>query len=302
MNRDDAEEFTQGLGQSLAGNWRMVFWAQRMGVPKALGLTTREWVRERLGGYVDMSIADRQKAVAELDDEGLSAQKTADVLGVHRDTVYEDRKALVGNPASQGETPVGNPTLVFEDEVSKQAIRFGGLTGEVEWYTPREYLDAASEVMGAIDLDPASSDLAQEHVLAGRYFTRREDGLKQNWSGRVFLNPPYKMPDVEQFVQKMISSFEAADIEQGILLTNNAPDTAWYQRAIRACSALCLTRGRISFLKAKDGQVEKREAPIMGQTFFYFGPNVARFCEVFRTRATKNHEPAFAGVVHEGAA
>ncbi|MDP8929537.1 MAG: phage N-6-adenine-methyltransferase [Actinomycetota bacterium] len=64
------------------------------------------------------------------------------------------------------------------------------LTGNVEWYTPRPYLDAAVAVMGAIDLDPASCDLAQRNVRAVRYFTTEDDGLRQDWWGRVWLNPP----------------------------------------------------------------------------------------------------------------
>jgi hypothetical protein len=46
-------------------------------------------------------------------------------------------------------------------------------TGENEWYTPPEHLDAARAVLGAIDLGPASSDKAQETVGAGNYFTVR---------------------------------------------------------------------------------------------------------------------------------
>jgi hypothetical protein len=64
-------------------------------------------------------------------------------------------------------------------------------TGEVEWYTPREYVDAAREVLGAIDLDPATSAVAQRTIQASRFFTREDDGLQHEWHGRVWLNPPY---------------------------------------------------------------------------------------------------------------
>jgi len=56
MNRDDAEEFTQSLGKIIGGGWRQIAWADRMGIPEALGLSTQDWVERRLGGYVRLSV------------------------------------------------------------------------------------------------------------------------------------------------------------------------------------------------------------------------------------------------------
>ena len=47
----------------------------------------------------------------------------------------------------------------------------GKNTGENEWYTPGVFIEDARTVMGCIDLDPASSDIANERV-------RRKEWLK----------------------------------------------------------------------------------------------------------------------------
>jgi ParB family chromosome partitioning protein len=164
---------------------------------------------------------------------------------------------------------------------SKMVTRAKGLTGEFEWYTPRKYLDLAIAVMGAIDFDPASSVAAQKHVKAKNFFTLEDDGLKQVWHGRVFLNPPYAMPFVRDFTAKIVASSKAGTMSEGILLVNNATDTEWFSLASIGCSALCLTRGRISFLEASEDELIEKPSPTHGQAFFYFGPNIERFAKVF---------------------
>jgi phage N-6-adenine-methyltransferase len=148
-------------------------------------------------------------------------------------------------------------------------------TGENKWYTPKKYIEAAKEVMGAIDLDPASSDEAQKTVIAERYYTEQDDGLKQDWFGRVWLNPPYSQPLIYLFVDKLVSEYEKNKISDAILLTNNFTDTAWFHLAESQAALICFTRGRIRF----QGSTSQ---PTQGSAFFYFGDNKYKFLEVFK--------------------
>jgi hypothetical protein len=45
-------------------------------------------------------------------------------------------------------------------------------SGENEWYTPANYIEASRMVMGSIDLDPASSETANRTVCATAYYTK----------------------------------------------------------------------------------------------------------------------------------
>jgi hypothetical protein len=84
MKPEDAEEYTQSLGQVVAGGWRQIALGQRLGVPKALGLTVEQWVQGRLGGYVKLAVTERRPAVAALTTEGLSQRQVAACSGLTR--------------------------------------------------------------------------------------------------------------------------------------------------------------------------------------------------------------------------
>ena len=151
-------------------------------------------------------------------------------------------------------------------------------TGENEWYTPEKYIKAVRKVLGKIELDPASSDKAQEIVCAGRYYTIENNGLNHPWNAEtIFLNPPYSQPQIWDFIDKLVVELTAGNIGSAILLTHNSTDTAWFHRAEEIASAICFTRGRIKFVGAEGNEC----APTQGQAFFYFGDNASTFGEWF---------------------
>ena len=148
-------------------------------------------------------------------------------------------------------------------------------TGDQESYTPEKYIEAARAVMGSIDLDPASNEIAQETVKAAVYYTKEDNGLIKKWHGNIFLNPPYSHPEIKQFVDKLLS--ELRDGQQAILLTNNNTDTNFFHNAAIKATMVCFTKGRINFLKA-DGSFS---SPTNGQVFFYFGKHTGKFITHF---------------------
>ncbi len=59
-----------------------------------------------------------------------------------------------------------------------------------DWYTPTSIIEASRSVMGSIDLDPASSYVANGIVGATHYYTKEDNGLVMPWYGNIYLNPP----------------------------------------------------------------------------------------------------------------
>jgi len=145
-----------------------------------------------------------------------------------------------------------------------------------EWYTPPAILDLARRVLGVIDLDPASCDEAQKTVQAKVHYTRETNGLAHPWSGRVWLNPPYSMPLVKLFTERLLAEHRAGKVSAALCLTNNATDTDWLQ-ALLAEHAACFFNGRVSFQHPS----KHSGSPRQGQVLFYLGDDTPLFVDVF---------------------
>lgn len=145
-----------------------------------------------------------------------------------------------------------------------------------EWYTPSEFLEAARELMGEIDCDPASCDLAQRVVKASTYFTVAQDGLDQDWHGRVWLNPPYSLSKVEMFTRHLIEQYDAGITREAILLVNNCTEVGWFIALARRFPVM-FSEGRAKFWQAD----QKTFATRQGQAIFYLGNQADRFFECF---------------------
>ena len=179
----------------------------------------------------------------------------------------------------QAEVAAAEPEAMRE--AAREAVKkvhVSNNSGNNEWYTPPTFIEAAREVLGGFDLDPASSEVANATVKASRIFTAEDDGLAQEWPiGSIWMNPPYAQPLMGQFAERF--SAEIRRGSTGIVLVNNATETAWFQTMSAVCSAICFPKARIRFL---DPAGNATGTPLQGQAILYFGADRAGFADVFR--------------------
>lgn len=205
---------------------------------------------------IDKNLADRARKFAAIPEQEFNATITD-----WRARVEEENERVTVNLLAAGDKHVRGT--------------FG--TGENEWYTPDEHLDLARNVLGAFDLDPASSPIANERVRAVQIYTETDNGLEKPWYGRVWLNPPYAQPAISHFADKMVAEWNVGNVDGAIVLTHNYTDTAWFQKLARAATAICFTRGRVRFI-SPTGELA---SPTQGQAFFYFGHDAETFASSF---------------------
>lgn len=140
-----------------------------------------------------------------------------------------------------------------------------------EHYTPATILDAVVRCLDGIDLDPCSNSHDTPNVPAAKHYTREDDGLRQLWRGRVFMNPPYGR-EIDDWVAKLVDEFENGGVTEAIALVPARTDTQWWQR-LRDYH-VCFVTGRLKFI----GNVDPAPFP---SAVFYLGGNTDMFVNVF---------------------
>lgn len=150
-------------------------------------------------------------------------------------------------------------------------------SGDNERDIPKKYIEAAREIMGTIDLDPASSESANEVVGALKFYNLDDSSLEKEWNGSIWLNPPYSQPLIGEFAEKLVKEIGDGNTTQACVLVNNATDTSWCQLLLGATRAICFIKGKIKFWST----LEKRGSPLQGQIILYYGDEREKFKETF---------------------
>lgn len=90
----------------------------------------------------------------------------------------------------------------------------------LRWITPPNIIKA----LGQFDLDPCA-DVQQPWPMATHQYTVIDDGLKQKWFGRVYVNPPYA-----EFAQYWCEKM--GEYRNGIVLIPSRTGSPWFHRQV----------------------------------------------------------------------
>lgn len=127
--------------------------------------------------------------------------------------------------------------------------------------TPRGFMDWLHLHFGwRPDLDAAAT---VRNTKAPRFFNPHQDGLKQDWFGHVWLNPPYGRA-IPEWLEKCVKEAQRCPSEGGIesiwVLVPARVDTKWFHEIVMPyASKVCLIKGRFNFIHRSS--VENANAP-----------------------------------------
>jgi DNA N-6-adenine-methyltransferase (Dam) len=119
--------------------------------------------------------------------------------------------------------------------------------GSDDWYSPPEVVDAARRALGQIDLDPASCAEANAIVQASRFYTAADDGLRQAWTGRIWLNSPFARL-APKFAARFAEHWRAGAISAAVaVFGTHHMTTRWFGALAELRPLVCVPDHRLKF-------------------------------------------------------
>lgn len=134
-------------------------------------------------------------------------------------------------------------------ETRKSKLTSGMFSSTTDlWATPQDFFDKLNEEFH-FTLDPCATP---ENAKCERYFTKEQDGLKQNWVGaKVFCNPPYGS-EIKKWVRKCYEESRKPNTVV-VMLIPARTDTTYFHDYIYHKAELRFVRGRLKFGGSKQG-------------------------------------------------
>lgn len=128
----------------------------------------------------------------------------------------------------------------------KKDVMFSGKTDQ--WETPKDFFDDL-DALFHFTLDACA---LPENAKCEKYFTPEMDGLKQEWEGVVWCNPPYGR-EIGRWVEKgYLSAQNGCTV---VMLLPARTDTKWFHNYcyMNRFATVRFVKGRLKFGGSKNG-------------------------------------------------
>jgi len=126
------------------------------------------------------------------------------------------------------------------------AAMFSSTTNE--WETPQDFFDKLNEEFN-FTLDPCATP---QNAKCKKFYTIKEDGLKQNWQGEtVFCNPPYGR-SIKDWVRKCYEESKKPNTIVVMLIPARTDTTYFHDYIYHKAKEIRFVRGRLKFGNCKN--------------------------------------------------
>jgi phage N-6-adenine-methyltransferase len=113
------------------------------------------------------------------------------------------------------------------------------MSEKMDWGTPQELFDRLNQEFH-FTLDVCA---LPENAKCKRFYSPKENGLQQKWSGVCWMNPPYGR-EIEQWMQKALQESERGATV--VCLVPARTDTEWWHK-YALHGEIRFIRGRVKF-------------------------------------------------------
>ena len=178
-------------------------------------------------------------------------------------------------PAPSGD---GSSPPVSTSAAADTAMRADEPGRTPELTTPPLVLDGLRLTLGDIDLDPCSSEAAQQRIAAKEWYSATQDGLSRPWHGTVHVFPPPER--IGEFAEKLVTELDSGRVRRAALLGPADLRSDWAVHLLEqaAFDALVIERGP----RSSDAAGNRNHA--MGRlALFLLGVDSDRLTKVFDT-------------------
>lgn len=94
------------------------------------------------------------------------------------------------------------------------------------------------------NLDATAS---KKNTKCERFFTKEDNSLIQKWTGNVWCNPPYSVPNVGLFVTKAVYEVNKGNCNLVVMLLPTNTATKWFHKYIYNKHEVRFIEGSVTF-------------------------------------------------------